>query len=189
MIRDALITAFATASSFVVIPLVAEASKRLLEPHVSDREDADAFVNISVPASHTFPHAAKILTLSFILFAGWFSDDPVQITEYPLLAVSGIASTFASVNAAIPFLLDLMRLPQDLFRLFLPIEEFSRLANSYPNRLGAGPFRVESPLFLLVSNGVWVFELLARALREYAVSAGGLSAAIRDDGTGEPDQP
>jgi Na+/H+-dicarboxylate symporter len=119
LMRDALITAFATASSFVVIPLVAEASKRLLEPHVSDREDSDAFVNIVVPASHTFPHAAKILTLSFILFAGWFIDDPVPITDYPVLAVTGIASTFASVNAAVPFLLDLMRLPQDLFRLFV----------------------------------------------------------------------
>ncbi len=119
LIRDALITAFATANSFVVIPLVAEASKQLLEPHVSDREDAESFVDILVPASHTFPHSAKILTLSFILFAGWFNDDPVKLTDYPVLLFSGIASLFGSVNGAIPFLLDLMRLPQDLFRLFL----------------------------------------------------------------------
>ncbi len=119
LIRDALVTAFATGSSFVVIPLVAEASKKLLEPHVPDREDADSFVNIVVPASHTFPHSAKILTLSFVVFAGWFIDEPVELSEYPLLAVSGVASTFGSVNGAIPFLLDLLRLPQDLFRLFL----------------------------------------------------------------------
>ena len=49
----------------------------------------------------------------------------------------------------------------DLFRLALPVEEFSRLIHSHPERLGAGPFRVQSPFFLLISNGVYVFEMLA----------------------------
>lgn len=49
----------------------------------------------------------------------------------------------------------------DVFKLVLPAEEFSRLVNSHPERLGAGPFTVKSPLFLLMSNGVYVFELLS----------------------------
>ena len=49
-----------------------------------------------------------------------------------------------------------------------------------------------------LADGAWlaggvmigaVVALSARALREYAVSAGGLSAAIRDEGTGDPVQP
>ena len=49
----------------------------------------------------------------------------------------------------------------DAFKLVLPAEEFSRLIHSHPRRFGAGPFSVDSPLFLLVSNSVYVFELLA----------------------------
>ena len=52
----------------------------------------------------------------------------------------------------------------DAFRLALPAEEYSRLVHSHPERFGAGPFVVRSPLFLLLSNGVYVFELLAPLL-------------------------
>ncbi len=117
--RDALITSFATGSSFVVIPLVARASKQLLAEHAEAEEDGASVVDVLVPASHTFPHSAKVLTLSFVLFAGWSMDARVPLHDYPLLALSGIASTFGSVIHAIPFLLDLMRLPHDLTRLFL----------------------------------------------------------------------
>ncbi len=117
--RGAMLTAFATGSSFVVIPLLAAASKDLIAPHVDESEEADSLIDVTVPATHTFPHAAKVLTLSFILFAGWSVDAPVPLSDYPLLAVSGIASTFGSVNAAVPFLLDLMLLPHDGFQLFV----------------------------------------------------------------------
>jgi ABC-type amino acid transport substrate-binding protein len=76
-------------------------------------------VDVIIPASHNFPHTAKVLTLSFILFAGWFDGSPVPISDYPFLFVSGIAATFGSVNIAVPFLLDLMQLPHDLFQLFV----------------------------------------------------------------------
>jgi len=52
----------------------------------------------------------------------------------------------------------------EAFRLALPAEEFSRLVHSHPKRLGAGPFLVQSPFFLLISNSVYVFELLSPLL-------------------------
>jgi Na+/H+-dicarboxylate symporter len=117
--RDAMITAFATGSSFVVIPLLANHSKELLRRYSLERESSDSLVDVIIPASLTFPHAAKVLSLSFVMFAGWFVDAPVPFRHYATLALAGIASTFASVNTAIPFLLDLMRLPHDLFQLFV----------------------------------------------------------------------
>jgi Na+/H+-dicarboxylate symporter len=117
--RDALITAFATGSTFVVIPILAERSRELLQRHALEREDSASLIDVIVPVSNSFPHAAKVLTLSFVVFAGWFVDDPVPLSQYPTLAASGIASTFGSVNVAVPFLLDLMQLPHDLFQLFL----------------------------------------------------------------------
>ena len=117
--KDCMMTAFATGSSFVVIPLLAEHSKELLQSHLENQEEGEALVDVIIPASFSFPHSAKVLTLSFVVFAGWFSDSPIPFQDYPMLAVSGIASTFGSVNVAIPFLLDLMELPHDLFQLFV----------------------------------------------------------------------
>ena len=72
-----------------------------------------------VPASFTFPHSAKLLSLAFVLFAGWFVGAPVPAREYPSLAGAGLLSLFGSLNTAVPFLLDLVRLPADLFQLFI----------------------------------------------------------------------
>jgi Na+/H+-dicarboxylate symporter len=117
--RDALITAFATGSTFVVIPILAERSRELLQRYELEREDSASLIDVIVPVSNSFPHAAKVLTLSFVVFAGWFVDTPVPLSQYPMLAAAGIASTFGSVNVAVPFLLDLMQLPHDLFQLFV----------------------------------------------------------------------
>ena len=32
--------------------------------------------DVIVPASFNFPHTGKLLSLSFVLFAGWFADAP-----------------------------------------------------------------------------------------------------------------
>jgi hypothetical protein len=46
---------------------------------------------------------------------------------------------------------------------FLSAEELARLSALQPSR-GAGPYRVTEPLFLLVSNGTWLAELLLAPL-------------------------
>jgi ABC-type amino acid transport substrate-binding protein len=53
------------------------------------------------------------------LFAGWFVGAPVPAREFPSLAGAGLLSLFGSLNTAVPFLLDLVRLPADLFQLFI----------------------------------------------------------------------
>jgi hypothetical protein len=82
-------------------------------------ESAAALPDVIVPVSFNFPHAGKLLSLSFILFAGWFSDATVAVAEYPRLAVTGLITFFGSLNVAVPFLLDLFRIPADTFQLFL----------------------------------------------------------------------
>jgi ABC-type amino acid transport substrate-binding protein len=82
------------------------------------KDDAEAVADVIVPAS-SFPHTGKILSLSFLLFIGWFMGEGVPVTEYPRLATSGLLVMFGSANAAIPFLLDMLRLPSDAFRLFV----------------------------------------------------------------------
>ena len=72
-----------------------------------------------MPAFYNFPHAAKILSLSFVLFAAWYSETALPPADYPRLAGAGVVSLFGSINVAIPFLLDLARVPADTFQLFL----------------------------------------------------------------------
>jgi ABC-type amino acid transport substrate-binding protein len=88
------------------------------EHAAADAEDENV-TDVILPASFNFPHTGKLLSLSFVVFAGWFAGAPVPLYEYPRLAVSGLLVMFGNVNAAIPFLLDLLRIPADTFRLFV----------------------------------------------------------------------
>lgn len=117
--RDALLTAFATGSVFLVLPLIVSRARELLTAADPQRRDPGGTVEVVVPASFSFPSSAKLLALSFLFFAGWFSGQEVGVAQYPTLVVSGVASLFGSVNAAIPFMLDVLRIPADTFQLFV----------------------------------------------------------------------
>ena len=117
--RDALITAFVAGDLFIVLPGLIQASKTLLTRHAHGRSGASDMPDVLVPASFNFPHTGKLLSVSFILFAGWFADAAVPAADYPQLAVAGLLTFFGSLNAAVPFLLDLFRIPADTFQLFL----------------------------------------------------------------------
>ena len=117
--RNALITAFVAGDLFIVLPVIIEASRTLVERVAADGSQAAALPEVIVPASFNFPHTGKLLSLSFILFAGWFSDAIVPISDYPRLAATGLVTFFGSLNVAVPFLLDLFRIPADTFQLFL----------------------------------------------------------------------
>lgn len=119
MTRDSLITAFVAGDLFIVLPGLIEASKTLLARHAPARSEAADMPDVLVPASFNFPHTGKLLSISFILFAGWFADAAIRISDYPLLALTGLLTFFGSLNVAVPFLLDMFRIPADTFQLFL----------------------------------------------------------------------
>ncbi|RPH61891.1 MAG: hypothetical protein EHM89_06495, partial [Acidobacteria bacterium] len=117
--RDALITAFVAGDLFIVLPVLIDASKTLINRHHLAGRHEVALPDVIVPASFNFPHTGKLLSISFILFAGWFADAAVQLSDYPRLALTGLVTFFGSLNVAVPFLLDLFRIPVDTFQLFL----------------------------------------------------------------------
>ncbi|HEX6172554.1 MAG TPA: cation:dicarboxylase symporter family transporter, partial [Candidatus Binatia bacterium] len=117
--RDALITAFMAADLFIVLPILINACKELLERHRLVDESTKTLPDVIVPTSFNFPHTGKLLSISFILFAGWFADAAVPVSEYPRLALTGLLTFFGSLSAAVPFLLDLFRIPADTFQLFV----------------------------------------------------------------------
>jgi len=117
--RNALITAFIAGDLFIVLPILTEACRDLVGQLDQGESHPGSLPDVLVPASFNFPHTGKLLSISFVLFAGWFADAAVRVTEYPRLALTGLLTFFGSLNAAIPFLLDLFRIPADTFQLFL----------------------------------------------------------------------
>jgi Na+/H+-dicarboxylate symporter/ABC-type amino acid transport substrate-binding protein len=158
-LRTPLITAFATGSSLVVLPILADICKKLISEHqdkASEEEDtgqesdsiemlaeapgdedsdlpeetdelekiddSTSSVDVLIPTFYSFPTAGALMSLGFVLFAGWYIGLPVSVEDDPLLLFAGIASLFGGTALAIPFTLDLAELPQDLFQVFISID-------------------------------------------------------------------
>jgi len=119
--QDVLVTAFATGSALIVLPLLIERSKELLRQSALSNETTEATVEVIVPAFTSFPKIGTLLPMSFVLFAGWFAGASVPVAKYPVFAMTGLVSFFGSVNVAMPLLLDVLRIPVDLFQLYLPL--------------------------------------------------------------------
>jgi Na+/H+-dicarboxylate symporter/ABC-type amino acid transport substrate-binding protein len=118
-VREPLLTATIIGDLFIVLPALIDASRTLVATYAPDARDAKALPDVILPIAYNFPHSGKLLTMSFVLFAGWFSGAPIHFSEYPRLAIVSLATLFGSVTAAIPFLLDLFRVPADTFQLFI----------------------------------------------------------------------
>jgi Na+/H+-dicarboxylate symporter/ABC-type amino acid transport substrate-binding protein len=127
-LRTPLVTAFATGSSLVVLPMLAEICKELIDearpqgPHgplAEDEEETASSVDVLIPTFFSFPTIGAVISLGFVLFAGWYIGAPISTQAYPGVLSGGLASLFGGTALAIPFTLGLAELPRDLFQLFL----------------------------------------------------------------------
>ncbi len=123
--QDALVTAFATGSLLIVLPLLSERMKEVLAESRMAEQEAESAVDLVVPINFNLPNLGKLMSLAFVPFAGWFAGAPVEIEQFPLFLVSGLLSFFGEVVVALPFLLDLMHVPADMFQLFLAVDVFT----------------------------------------------------------------
>jgi Na+/H+-dicarboxylate symporter/ABC-type amino acid transport substrate-binding protein len=117
--HGSLLTAFAAGDLFIVLPGLIESTRTLITQHARASSDAASLPDVIVPASFNFPHTAKLISLSFVLFAGWFTDAVIGLSDYPRFAVTAFFVGFGSLNISVPFLLDLFKIPADTFQLFV----------------------------------------------------------------------
>jgi Na+/H+-dicarboxylate symporter len=117
--RDALTTGFVTGNLFITLPMLVENARRLFEERRIKSDDTDNYVEVLVPTSFNFPNIGKLLTLLFVLFAGWFVGKSIALTDYPGFAVLGLFTLFGGVDLALPFLLDQMQIPADMYQLYV----------------------------------------------------------------------
>lgn len=124
--REAMITAFATGSFFIVIPTIVEKTKELIEELARDNSlpstDASKVPSIIVPITFSLPVGGKLIALLFTLFAAWFSGAHISLNDYTNLIVAGIPQLFGTSTLAVPNLLDLFNVSSSMFDFFIVAE-------------------------------------------------------------------
>ncbi|MCP3852011.1 MAG: cation:dicarboxylase symporter family transporter [Gammaproteobacteria bacterium] len=116
---EAVITAIATGTVLVVLPMLIERCKEMLEEQGMSCEETDSTVDVLVPTAYSFPSTGTLLGLGFILFSSWYVGSPLTVEQYPSYITMGALTAFGSMAVAIPFLLDFFGLPADQFQLYL----------------------------------------------------------------------
>lgn len=119
MSRDALVTAFTTGNLFVVLTVLTENCKKIFEKYDLTREKTDNYIDVLIPISFNFPNIGKLIMLLFVLFAAWFTGSAFSLGQYGTFVISGLLSFFGGVDVALPFMLDLMELPSDMYKLYV----------------------------------------------------------------------
>ena len=119
MSKDALVTAFTTGNLFVVLTVLTDNCKKIFENYDLKREKTDTYIDVLIPISFNFPNIGKLIMLLFVLFAVWFSGSALNLGQYGTFVFSGLLSFFGGVDVALPFMLDLMRLPSDMYQLYV----------------------------------------------------------------------
>ncbi|UCE77142.1 MAG: cation:dicarboxylase symporter family transporter, partial [Gammaproteobacteria bacterium] len=118
--REALLTAFVTNNAFIVLPILVERTKALLQQRGLLSAESDSAAEILVPIMFNFPNAGRLLTLLFVPFAAWLAGSSLSAADYSNLFAVGVPSYFAKAQVALPFLMDFFGLPHDLFQLYIP---------------------------------------------------------------------
>lgn len=116
---EAMVTALATGTVLVVLPMISERCKELLHKHDMECEATDSTVDVLVPTAYSFPSTGTLLGLGFILFSAWYVGSPLSVEQYASYVFMGAFSAFGSMAVAIPFLLDYYGLAADQFQLYL----------------------------------------------------------------------
>lgn len=141
--RSALVTAFATGNHLLVLPLLTERGRQLLRDAELVTEESESVVEVIVPTSYSFPTLGMLLSMSFVPFAGWYVGTELSFAQYPPFLMSGLVTYFSGPYIAMPFLLDVVRIPADMFKLFVTVDVLT-------GRFGA----------LVAAMHMWVLALL-----------------------------
>jgi Na+/H+-dicarboxylate symporter/ABC-type amino acid transport substrate-binding protein len=118
--HEAMLTAFVAQSVFIVIPILVERCRALMDARGLQSADGDTAIGVLLPVAFIVPNAGKLLTLLFVPYVGWLSGMPLDGGGFAQLFAAGVPAYFAKAQVALPYLLDLLTLPHDWFQLYVP---------------------------------------------------------------------
>ncbi|MCU4177193.1 cation:dicarboxylate symporter family transporter [Carboxylicivirga sp. N1Y90] len=117
--KPTLLTIFATSKIIIVLPQLIEDIKTVLLPKYSKNEEMAAKTEIMMPLSYPFPNLGTFVIFVFVPFIGWYMGNSFSIEENFVYVGSTLLSSFVAPVTGIPFILDLLKLPQEMFQLFV----------------------------------------------------------------------
>ncbi len=147
-LRGALVTAFAIANILVVLPILVDSCKKLIDGikpqndnNLDSQEIEDSPLEVIIPASFNFPNMGKLLSLGFIPFAAWYVGTPLTASQYPTFLVTGLPVFFADSILGTTFLLNLFKIPTNTLGIYITATVFTGrfgtlLAGMYTVALG-----------------------------------------------------
>ncbi|MEQ8856427.1 cation:dicarboxylase symporter family transporter [Gimesia sp.] len=127
--QPAVIAAFVLSSTFAVLPIIVESAREILERYKLEKDETGGSPDVLIPLVFPFPDLGRIVGLIFIPFSAWFYGSSLMAEQYPKFLALGMAGSFAKPAVTIPWLLDLMHIPHDIFQLYLAV-------GVYTTRLG-----------------------------------------------------
>lgn len=116
--KDTLITIFATGKIIVVLPQLVDDVREILRRNELLDEESGRAAEILLPLAYPFPNLGTLTIMMFVPFAAWYLGTPLAFSEMASFLGALIPSSFVAPVVGIPFLLDLVRLPSDMFELF-----------------------------------------------------------------------
>ena len=173
--RDALITAFITGELFIVLPALIDRSKELLRGARASGARGGRAGGRDRPRVLQLPARGQAALSELRALRGLvLGNRSDRWPGAPSSRSPGIVSLFGSLNAAIPFLLDLVRVPSDTFQLFLA----TGVLNSRFGTLAAAMHMVVLALAGTYALTGQLRFSFARILRYLLVTAGATAATL-----------
>ena len=117
--KATIIAIFATSKIIILLPQMIDDVKRLFKKYGKENDEVDASVELLLPLAYPFPNLGTLTIMIFIPFAAWFTGRSFDFSETMLFTGATLMSSFVSPITGIPFLLNLMKLPNDVFQLFI----------------------------------------------------------------------
>jgi len=117
--KSTLLTIFATGKIIIVLPQLMNDVKKLLIYNKQNKKEASAAVDILMPLAYPFPNLGTFVIFIFVPFIAWYVGSGFGFIENTTFIIATLLSSFVAPVTGIPFLLDLLKLPQEMFQLFV----------------------------------------------------------------------
>ena len=165
--RATLLTIFATGKIIVVLPQLISDLDKLFKSKNLGNENTERATDILMPLAYPFPNLGTLIIFIFIPFSAWFSGQALGVSDLPLFLGAGLLSSFIAPVTGIPFMLDLLEIPKDLFQLFF-------VSSVYTDRirvvLGAMHLVTLTLIATSISQGLYKFN--SKKIIKWAIVSG-----------------
>jgi len=117
--KATLLAIFATSKIIILLPQMIEDIVQLFKNHGRENKEINSSAELLLPLAYPFPNLGTLVIMIFVPFAAWFVGRSFDTGELFLFTGTTLMSSFVAPVTGIPYLLDLFKLPNDTFQLFV----------------------------------------------------------------------